>query len=245
MEQIEVRKRLIVALDVPTQEEAIELAGSLSETVGTFKIGLQLYTACGPSIVRRIQEFGADVFLDLKLHDIPNTVANAVTEASCLGATMLTLHTSGGRSMLRKAREAADHFHVSTGRPSPALLGVTVLTSLGEPEIAEIGFQPGIDELVLRLARIAADARLDGIVSSPLELPRLRADGLGNLFFVTPGIRPTSEAGSDDQKRVMSAADAIRAGAGYLVVGRPVIKAEDPVRAAGALLREIESAILE
>ena len=244
MGEIDARSRLIVALDVPTQEEAIELAGSLSESVGTFKIGLQLFTACGPAIVRRVQEFGADVFLDLKLHDIPNTVANAVTEACCLGVSMLTLHTSGGRSMLRKAREAANHFKVSTGRPSPMLLGVTVLTSLGTEEIADIGFAPELDDLVLRLARVAADSRLDGVVSSPLEVGRLRSAGLTDLSFVTPGIRPSSGADRDDQKRVTTAFDAIRAGATYLVVGRPVIKADDPLSAAQALLKEIESAIL-
>ncbi len=245
MQKIDVHKRLIVALDVPTREEAIELAGVLSESVGTFKVGLQLFTACGPEIVRRIQEFGADVFLDLKFHDIPNTVAGAVTEACCLGVSMLTLHTSGGRAMLRKAREAADHFRVSTGRPSPILLGVTVLTSLGEQEISEVGFSAGVDDLVLRLAHIAAESGLDGVVSSPLEVGRLRASGLDELIFVTPGIRPASAARTDDQKRVATAAEAIRSGAGYLVVGRPIVQADDPVGAARTLLREIESAILE
>lgn len=244
METIEVRKRLIVALDVPTQEEAVDLARSLSGVVGTFKVGLQLFTACGPEIVRRIQQCGADVFLDLKLHDIPNTVANAVTEACCLGVGMLTLHTSGGRSMLHKAREAADHFKASTGRPSPLLLGVTVLTSLDEKEIGEIGFEPGIDDLVLRLARLASDSRLDGVVCSPLELGRLKAADLGQLRFITPGIRPSSRAGRDDQKRVTTATEAIRSGASYLVVGRPVIQAEDPARAAQSLVDEIDSAIL-
>jgi orotidine-5'-phosphate decarboxylase len=234
---------LILALDLPERDQALEMANVLKDVVGTFKIGLQLYTAYGPSIVEPILDLGGRVFLDLKFHDIPNTVGNAVAEACKLGVHMLTLHSSGGPSMLRRAREVADQ-HRNAGMAVPELLGVTVLTSLSDEETGAIGFADRVADLVPRLARLAAASGLDGIVCSPQELTRLQKEELGRLFFVTPGIRP-AQAAVDDQKRVMSAGDAISAGARYLVVGRPILKAADPRVAAEQILEEIQSAMLK
>lgn len=232
------RERLIVALDVPTLEEALRLVRALRGQVRIFKVGLQLYTALGPDIVRRIREADGEVFLDLKLHDIPNTVGNALSEACRLGVRMATLHTLGGPRMLERAREAADQ----AGAAAPKLLGVTVLTSLSGEELARMGFNERPEALVLRLARMAADCRLDGVVCSPLELARLGREGLGPLFFVTPGIRAAG-APSDDQSRTLTAGEAIRAGAGYIVVGRPIVRAPDPATAAEGILAEMEAAV--
>ncbi len=237
------RRHLILALDLPERDRALEMATLLKDLVGTFKIGLQLYTAYGPSIVEPILDAGGRVFLDLKLHDIPNTVGNAVSEACKLGVQMLTLHTSGGLSMMRRAREVVDQ-HRAGGNPVPELLGVTILTSLSDEETGAVGFAESVERLVPRLAHLAEKAGLDGIVCSPLELNRLKIEGLERLFFVTPGIRP-ADAAADDQKRVMTAAEAIQAGARYLVVGRPILKAADPVEAAERMLAEIRRAILD
>jgi len=219
------------------------MATLLKDCVGTFKIGLQLFTAYGSSIVQPILASGGRVFLDLKLHDIPNTVGNAVAEACKLGVHMLTLHTSGGLSMMRRAREVVDQ-HRAGGNPVPELLGVTILTSLSDEETGAVGFGEPVAKLVPRLAHLAETAGLDGVVCSPLELSRLRTEGLERLFFVTPGIRP-ADAAADDQKRVMSAGEAIQSGARYLVVGRPILKAPDPVAAAERILGEIRRAILD
>lgn len=236
----EARKRLIVALDVPTEEEALELFHELKEDVEFFKIGLQLFTLAGPRIVRSIIGNEGKVFLDLKLHDIPNTVASAVREAAGLRASLLTLHTSGGETMLRAARESADQWSQDSGEESPGLLGVTILTSLNQKEVDRVGFGYEIDDLVVRLARLASDCRLDGIVSSPLELKRLKQSGVSGLLFVTPGIRPASSS-SDDQTRIMTPARAIAAGSSYMVIGRPIIRAESPAAAARSVLEEIRS----
>jgi orotidine-5'-phosphate decarboxylase len=239
MHQTDPRDRLIVALDVPTEEEALGLVRSLRGRARVFKVGLQLYTALGPAVVSRIRDLGGEVFLDLKLHDIPNTVANALTEACRLGVRMVTLHALGGPRMLEKARQVADQ----AGAGAPRLLGVTVLTSLSGGDLARLGFGDSVENLVLRLARMAAECGLDGVVCSPLELERLGKEDLGPLFFVTPGIRAAAAA-ADDQSRTLTAAQAIRAGAGYLVVGRPIVRAPDPAAAAAEILREIEAAIV-
>lgn len=230
------RQHLIVALDVPGESQALELVDLLKDQVGYFKVGLQLYTACGPSIVRRIIEKGGKVFLDLKLHDIPNTVASAVTEAGRLGVDLLTIHTLGGQKMMLAAREAADR-----SESGLQLLGVTVLTSLDQDQIDEIGFQAGIEDLVVRLAHLADSCGIDGIVCSPVELDRLSTEGFQQLFFVTPGIRP-SGASLDDQSRVKTPGEAIQQGARHLVVGRPIVKAPDPAQAARDLVAEIQAA---
>jgi len=244
MDLHEAQQRLIVALDVSTRDEALGLVDRLADRVGFFKIGLQLFTAHGPDLVREVRAGGAGVFLDLKLHDIPNTVAGAVREACLLDVQLLTLHTLGGPVMLRKAREVVDQHRQSTGKPGPRLLGVTVLTSHTQAEIEGLGFSSSIEDLVLRLAGMAHENGVDGIVCSPHELRRLRKDGPGGLFFVTPGVRPAG-ASTDDQARIMTAGEAIGLGAGCLVVGRPILRAKDPRQAATALLEEIQSAILE
>ncbi len=236
------RERLIVALDVADPQEALRLVEQLLPEVGLFKIGLQLYTATGPVLVRQVVERGARVFLDLKLHDIPNTVAGATAAACRLGVEMLTLHVSGGRAMMAAARQAADAAQAESGTRL-RLLGVTVLTSLSQDDLAELGFHAGVQEVVLRLARQAQEAGLDGLVCSPREVAGLRRSGLENLFWVTPGIRPAGVP-VDDQARSATAGEAVRAGASYLVVGRPILKAADPVAAARALVAEVEAAMI-
>jgi orotidine-5'-phosphate decarboxylase len=236
---LEPHEHLIVALDVPSAEPALDLVNTLRGKVGYFKIGLQLFTAAGPSIVERIVERDCKVFLDLKLHDIPNTVSRAVEAAVELGVGMLTLHTSGGDAMLKKAQETAVSTAESRGIEAPRLLGVTILTSMDEKQIAQVGFATGINELVPRLAHLADACSLDGIVCSPKELVRLAEEGFHKLFFVTPGIRPRG-ANMDDQARTNTPGQAISDGARYLVVGRPITQASDPVLATERIAQEIE-----
>ena len=229
---------LIVAMDVPGRKEALELAEKLSGRVGYFKIGLQLFTACGPEIVQSINKMGGKIFLDLKLHDIPNTVAKAVYEASRLQVSMLTLHTLGGMKMMAAAAGAAREAEETLGVKPPRLLGVTILTSMDQEEAVNIGLSFPITEMVTKLARLAEFSGLDGIVCSPLELDTLAADRPGDLFFVTPGIRP---AGADinDQSRITTPAQAVAGGARHLVVGRPIIQADNPAEAASRIVDEI------
>ncbi|HTB81731.1 MAG TPA: orotidine-5'-phosphate decarboxylase [Opitutaceae bacterium] len=225
---------LILALDVPTREAAAPLLRSLRGSLRWVKIGLQMFTAHGPDCVREAAELGFQVFLDLKLHDIPNTVAKAVESLAPLPIGMLTLHTAGGREMMAAARAA----QMQT-RPDLLLLGVTVLTSMDAAGLAEIGVAATPDAQVVRLARLAAEAGLRGLVCSPLEVPLLRAQLPADVQLVTPGIRPAGEAGGDDQKRTLTPAEAARAGASYIVVGRPILKAKDPAAAARAILAEL------
>jgi orotidine-5'-phosphate decarboxylase len=230
---MEARDRLIVALDVPNAVEACKLAGQIGEAAGTFKVGKQLFTAEGPQVVRDLVASGRKVFLDLKFHDIPNTVAGAVAAAAQLGVSMLTVHTSGGSRMLKAAVEAAGS--------GPMVLAVTVLTSLNDADMAEIGISGRVGEQALRMAALARSCRCPGIVVSPNEAAAIRRE-LGTGFaIVTPGIRPAgSQAG--DQARVATPADAIRAGATYLVVGRPITGDQDPAAAARVVLAEIDEA---
>jgi len=239
--KLEPHEHLIVALDVPSTGPALDLVNTLRGGVGYFKIGLQLFTAAGPSIVEQIVERDCKVFLDLKLHDIPNTVSRAVEAAVKLGVGMLTLHTSGGYTMLKKAQETATTTAESRGIETPKLLGVTILTSMNEPQIAQVGFASGINELVPRLAHLADDCSLDGIVCSPQELVRLTNENFHKLFFVTPGIRPSGTT-MDDQARTNTPGQAISDGARYLVVGRPITQANDPVLAAERIVQEIKDA---
>ncbi len=213
------RARIIVALDLPTREAALALARQLSPHPGLFKIGLQLFIAAGPEIVREVRDLGSRVFLDLKLHDIPNTVGRAVESASSLGAEMLTVHLSGGRAMLKAAVQAAP--------PELLLLGVTVLTSSDEATLRETGVSTSVAEQVTRLAQLGVDAGLRGLVASPHELRALRAAHGEEVKIVTPGIRPTGTE-ANDQKRAMTPTEALRAGADYLVIGRPITAAPDP-----------------
>lgn len=235
------KERLILALDVPEPEPALQWVQLLKDEVGIFKVGLQLYTAAGPTVVRRIRELGGEVFLDLKLHDIPNTVAGATAEACRLGVRMLTLHTLGGAAMLRAARQSADETAAGVGVVPPALLGVTVLTSLSAADVARLGFRESVEDLVLRLALQGQGAGLDGLVCSPWEVTRLRSSGVDRGFLVTPGIRPQGTP-VQDQARAATASEALAMGADYLVVGRPVLKSPNPIEAARLLVSEMEAA---
>jgi len=229
------RNPLIVALDVPDADRALALAARLAPVVGAVKVGLELFTTAGPDIVRRLRAAGAAVFLDLKLHDIPNTVARAVEAAVRLDVQMLTVHTSGGRAMLAAAEQAARAEAQRRGQAPPLVLGVTVLTSFDDAALAEVGVAAGAAAQVERLARLAVSAGLRGLVCSPLELPVLRAALPREIRLVTPGIRPPgTEAG--DQKRTLSPREALAAGADWLVVGRPILAAPDPRAAAEQIL---------
>ena len=230
------RDRLIIALDVGTRAEAISLALTLAPVAAWMKIGLQLFTAEGPDLVRAIRETGANVFLDLKLHDIPNTVARAVESATELDVQMLSLHLSGGREMVQAAVDAAPR--------DLLLLGVTVLTSVNSGTLREIGMAEDVSQQVVRLGKIGLDCGIGGIVASAHEIEPLRKVVGQDLKLIIPGIRPR---GSDeqDQRRIMTPADAIAAGANYLVVGRPVTAAADPTVAARKILEEIESCVFQ
>jgi orotidine-5'-phosphate decarboxylase len=222
---------IIAALDVPTADAALKLAKEIAPAVGAFKIGSELFTAAGPDIVRRVRDTGAAVFLDLKFHDIPNTVAKAVASATRLDVQMLTIHTSGGLNMMRVAEESAQQAALQSGRNAPLVLGVTVLTSHDANTLSEIGWAPNIGQQVERLARLAVQAGLRGLVCSPLEIAELRRILPASVQLVTPGIRTGAEK-SDDQKRTLTPQEAMKAGASWLVVGRPIYAAANPRDAA-------------
>jgi orotidine-5'-phosphate decarboxylase len=229
---------LIVALDVPGADTALELVGQLAAVVGAFKIGSELFTAAGPDIVRRVRATGAEVFLDLKFHDIPNTVAKAVEAATRLDVQMLTVHAGGGLRMLQAAEAAAQATARPAGRPAPLVLGVTVLTSLDSNELREAGVESDVGRQVERLASLAATAGLRGLVCSPLEIAALRRILPAAMQLVTPGIRPAASQ-ADDQKRTLTPAEAMAAGANRLVIGRPVYAAPNPREAAERILASL------
>src|ERR1700751_1684487 len=226
------RDRLAVALDLPREDEALKLVDRLGQTCQWFKVGMELYYAAGNSIIQQLRDRGFNVFLDLKLHDIPNTVAGAVRSATQAGASLLTIHASGGAAMMHAAAEAA------CAPGSPRLLAVTVLTSMDANELAGVGITASPADQVLRLARLAQASEIDGMVCSPEEVATLRRETGPDTLLVIPGIRP---AGSDvqDQKRIATPAQAIADGASMLVVGRPITRAQDPARAATSILKEI------
>jgi len=227
------KDKIIVPLDVPTIEASRALVRRVGGAIGFFKVGSQLFTAAGPTVVREIKASGARVFLDLKFHDIPNSVRRAVESACALGVEMLTVHLSGGRSMCEAAV-------VGRGTAKTLILGVTVLTSLNDAAIAEVGYKTSVEDEVLLLADLAKHAGITGLVASPLELLAIR-NRFGPLFTtVIPGIRPKwSEPG--DQSRTMTPAEALNAGADYLVIGRPITAASDPLDAVKRIVDELES----
>jgi orotidine-5'-phosphate decarboxylase len=234
--------RLIVALDVDQPGRALELHQELRDCVGTFKIGMQLFTAAGPDIVRRIVSSGSRVFLDLKFHDIPNTVSMAAVEATRLGVSMFNVHAFGGREMMKLTADTVAEVASREGLASPLVLGVTLLTSADEETLQQLGISDGPVQVVRRLAALTNSAGLNGVVASAHEIKVVRAavDEPG-FVIVCPGIR-SAQAASDDQRRTASAGDAIRAGADYVVVGRPVLQAPAPRAAARALQKEIDEA---
>ena len=228
------RDRLIVALDVPGAEEARPLVDRLAGHVGMFKVGSQLFTAAGPAFVQELVARGEKVFLDLKYHDIPNTVAAAINAASRLGVSLVNVHALGGRAMIEAAVGALPAM-------GTRLLAVTLLTSHDPATLAEIGLSGELSERVRELARLARDAGADGVVASPQEVPLIREACGPEFLVVTPGVRPKGSA-AGDQARVATPASALRDGADLLVVGRPILEAADPPAAADAIVREMESA---
>lgn len=242
MARMSAREKLIVALDFPSAQAAARAAEKLRGRVGMFKVGLELFAAEGPVLARYLVATGEKIFLDLKLHDIPNTVRAAAREAAQLGVTILNVHASGGRKMMEAAREGAEEGARRIGRPRPLVVAVTVLTSLGDNNLGEIGVTGGAEEAVLRLARLARDAGLDGVVASPREVAGLRRELGRDFVIVTPGIRPAAAA-AGDQVRVATPAAAVQAGADFLVVGRPITSAPDPGFAAEAVVAEMENAL--
>ena len=232
------RNPIIAALDVPTAEQALSLAEHIAPAVGAFKIGKELFVAAGPDIVKRVRATGAAVFLDLKFHDIPNTVAKAIASAVRLDVQMTTIHTSGGSEMMRAAEKAGHDTAKSLGLPAPLVLGVTVLTSSNNETLAEIGCEPDMEKQVARLAQLAVKSGLRGLVCSPLEIAALRKILPAHIQLVTPGIRTGAEK-ADDQKRTLTPREAIAAGANWLVIGRPIYAAENPRAAAEKILETL------
>ena len=234
------QNQLIVALDVENLAVADQLVTTLSDEVTWFKIGKQLFTAVGPASVKLLHENKKSIFLDLKFHDIPNTVAGAVESATKIGANMINVHASGGLEMMRAAGEVAEKQVSELGIPKPTLLGVTVLTSVEETSFQrDFGTRRKLEDQVAYLAELSQKAGLDGVVASPLEIELIRKVCGDDFVIVTPGVRP-AWAVSNDQQRVMTPVEAIDAGANYIVVGRPITAADNPREAARTILQEID-----
>jgi orotidine-5'-phosphate decarboxylase len=234
------RERIFVALDTPDADGARKLVRALAGRVGGFKVGLELFTACGPDLVRELADAGAPVFLDLKLHDIPNTVAGATASAARLGARFLTVHALGGEEMIRRAVASAADVAAARGDAPLTILAVTVLTSHDDAGLDRIGVRGTCTEAVVRLAGLARDAGAGGVVCSPLEVAQVRRAFPGGTLVV-PGIRPAAASvGSDDQQRTATPASTVASGADRIVVGRPITRAADPAAAAAGIAREID-----
>ena len=231
---------ILVALDVESAARAIALADALRGSVGGFKIGKQLFTAAGPAMVRELTSRGDRVFLDLKFHDIPNTVAGAVQSAVATGAWMVNVHASGGGAMMRAAADAARTAAEKSGQARPLVIAVTVLTSMDNEGLAEIGVARPMLDQVVHLATLAKASGLDGVVASPQEVRAIRAACGADFQIVTPGIRPADQQGKDDQARTLTPAQAIAAGSSYLVIGRPITAAPDPRQAAEAIAATLQ-----
>ncbi|MGD2119915.1 MAG: orotidine-5'-phosphate decarboxylase [Chromatiales bacterium] len=227
--------KVIVALDYASETDALNLVEQLDPSMCKLKIGKELFTAAGPALVKKVVDRGYQVFLDLKFHDIPNTVASACAVAAGLGVWMMNVHASGGRKMMETAGN-----RLAQLSQRPLLIGVTILTSLSDDEIREIGYSGSTEKNVLNLAQLAADSGLDGVVCSPLEATAVRQATNDSFVLVTPGVRPAFAA-TDDQKRIMTPADALGAGANYLVVGRPITAAPSPIDNLQRILDEIPS----
>jgi orotidine-5'-phosphate decarboxylase len=237
------KDRLVVALDVDRPARALELFDSLRDYVGVFKIGTQLFTAAGPDIVRQIVSRGGRIFLDLKYHDIPNTVAAAGVEATRLGVSIFNIHASGGSEMMKRTADAVAETAAREGLTKPAVIGVTVLTSVDQETLRQIGVDDESASVVKRLALLAQTSGLDGVVASAHEIKIIReAVPRSGFVIVTPGMRSASDF-ADDQRRVMTVGQAISAGADYVVVGRPILNSESPTKAAREFLQEIKDAI--
>lgn len=234
------RERVILALDLPSWHDAEKMVERLRGRIHLYKVGLQLFAADGARVIAGIHERGGRVFLDLKFHDIPQTVAAVAAKAVEWGVFMLDVHVSGGPQMMRAAVDAVAEKAAALRIERPLLLGVTVLTSLAQADLRRLGIGQGVEEHVLSLASLAKDAGLDGVVASPREAAAIRRHLGPGLLLVTPGIRPTA-AETDDQQRIATPRDALRAGADYLVVGRPILRAPDPVEAVEKLVTEMET----
>jgi orotidine-5'-phosphate decarboxylase len=231
-------ERLIVALDVNTREAALKLISTLRPRVRRYKVGLELFTACGPALVREIPAGGGQVFLDLKLHDIPNTAARAAVEAARIGVGMFTIHLAGGLMMARRVADEVEACSQIYRIPRPQILGVTVLTSLAAHDLEQVGVTRPVEEQVAALAALAKQAGLDGVVASAREVRQVREAIGPDMVIVTPGVRPQG-ADADDQARTMTPAEAMEAGADYIVVGRPIRDAADPRAAAASIQKTI------
>ena len=237
-----VKEKIIVALDVPSAEAALQITQKLHGHVGMFKVGSEVFTAEGPVLARYLVAAGEQVFLDLKFHDIPNTVRAAAHQAAMLGVSLVNVHASGGRKMMEAARAGVQAAHAARAGATPTrVLAITVLTSLGPDDLAEVGWVGSPEEIVVRLARLAQDSGLDGVVASPREIAALRRACGPSFLIVTPGVRPAA-ASRDDQSRAATPASAIHAGADYLVIGRPITGAPDPAAAADAIAAEMDEA---
>jgi orotidine-5'-phosphate decarboxylase len=239
---MQAKDRIILALDVDSAEEALRLAELLKDDLGAFKIGMQLFNAVGPDILRQFTQLGAGVFVDLKFHDIPNTVAAAARVMTRLGAFMFNLHAAGGREMMRSARAAADSEAEKLGCPPPLLVAVTVLTSVNQQQLeTDMGITgKKVEDVVTDWAQMAQECGMDGVVCSPWEITAVRRACGADFLLVTPGIRPDWSA-AGDQKRVTTPRQALLLGCDYMVIGRPVTGAKDPSAAAAAIIRELEA----
>ncbi len=234
----ETESRIIIALDVDELEKAKDLVKLLKDDVAAFKIGKQLFTRCGPDAVNMVHDEGGRVFLDLKFHDIPTTVAKASVEVMGLGVFMFNMHASGGLDMMKKAVAAVKEKAAEKEEKKPVILAVTVLTSQGPEDLKRLGINMGMEEMVVNLASLAKKAGVDGVVASPKEIRAIREACGKDFVIVTPGIRPASSS-KDDQKRIMTPLEAVSAGADYIVVGRPITQAEDPLLAAQSINNEL------
>ncbi len=236
MTRDEAKNKIIFALDVDKLSEIDRWAELLADKVGMFKVGKELFTSAGPAAVEAVKRHGGEVFLDLKYHDIPNTVAQAMLAAGRLGVKLANLHALGGPEMMEQAATAVRKQFTDAGRPR--LLAVTILTSSTQETLQAVGIALPVEQMVVRLARLAKQSGMDGVVASPLEIQAIRAACGPDFLIVTPGVRPAFAA-VDDQKRIMTPAEAVQAGADYLVIGRPIAKAVDPVQAADLIVDEI------